>query len=272
MMGKRPDCTKVLTSWHFSFLNGLLLLQLSFSTYYLLLSLFLLSCQWWCSLSHEKVSGMCSVSDTISRESHCQCIVNYTTGGTRPPFFPLRWIRSIPQSEVFFFRESLAGNLGEFGTFERPPGGSTHTMLLANRQTWHLFELQLEENWQGIVTMIFDSMASPSPNHYDGKTGKASWNFTRKNSKRDEPACRSTRRESIRSKQCRGASLVFGLLTDQWCCLSWQFLTRLGPGHLMVSGDFCLSLSYLGATVPGPNRVKEPPRQAASLVSKRLFS
>ena len=51
--------------------------------------------------------------------------------------------------------------------------------------------------------MIFDSMASPSPNQYNGKTDQASWNFARKKSKRDEPACRSTRTESIRSKQCR---------------------------------------------------------------------
>ena len=62
---------------------------------------------------------------------------------------------TIPQSEdpfkcFFFFSRKpmgrLAGNFAELGTFERPPGGNTHTMLLANRQTWHLFELQLEEN------------------------------------------------------------------------------------------------------------------------------
>ena len=38
------------------------------------------------------------------------------------------------------------------------------------------------------------------------------------------------------------------LLTDDAACRG-SSLTRLGPGHLMVSGDFCLSLSYLGATV-----------------------
>ena len=38
------------------------------------------------------------------------------------------------------------------------------------------------------------------------------------------------------------------LLTNDVTCLG-SSLTRLGPGHLMVSGDFCLSLSYLGATV-----------------------
>ena len=38
------------------------------------------------------------------------------------------------------------------------------------------------------------------------------------------------------------------LLTNDAACRG-SSLTRLGPGHLMVSGDFCLSLSYLGATV-----------------------
>ena len=38
------------------------------------------------------------------------------------------------------------------------------------------------------------------------------------------------------------------LLTNDAACRG-SSLTRLGPGHLMVSGDFCLSLSNLGATV-----------------------
>ena len=38
------------------------------------------------------------------------------------------------------------------------------------------------------------------------------------------------------------------LLTNDAACRG-SSLTRLGTGHLMVSGDFCLSLSYLGATV-----------------------
>ena len=38
------------------------------------------------------------------------------------------------------------------------------------------------------------------------------------------------------------------LLTNDAACRG-SSLIRLGPGHLMVSGDFCLSLSYLGATV-----------------------
>ena len=38
------------------------------------------------------------------------------------------------------------------------------------------------------------------------------------------------------------------LLTNDAACRGGS-LIRLGPGHLMVSGDFCLSLSYLGATV-----------------------
>ena len=37
------------------------------------------------------------------------------------------------------------------------------------------------------------------------------------------------------------------LLTNDAGCRG-SSLTRLGPGHLMVSGDFCLSLSYLGAS------------------------
>ena len=38
------------------------------------------------------------------------------------------------------------------------------------------------------------------------------------------------------------------LLTNDAACRD-SSLTRLGPGHLKVSGDFCQSLSYLGATV-----------------------
>ena len=61
---------------------------------------------------------------------------------------PLPW--DTGNSAGFFFQESpwpvLHEILVNLGLSERPPGGNTHTMLLTNRQTGHLFELQLEEN------------------------------------------------------------------------------------------------------------------------------
>ena len=73
---------------------------------------------------------------------------------------------------------------------------------LGHRQFRSVFFFR-ESPWPGLQEILVGQTGYYYHYLYGGKTGKASWNFTRKNSKRNEPASRSTRTESIRSKRCR---------------------------------------------------------------------